>query len=347
MNKNFNKFRLMLALGAVAMSASAYTSHAQAYDLTYHVAKEMASLVSSNNNNQPAQPGGFAVPMARAATVGQGGAASGLCPEHYPLGAPVVASADRDRIERRSFYLCRIGYSVQFDPATKTPLWSAEDLNGQLINGAREPRTNDFQPDPQVPGPAQATLKDYVHSKFDRGHMSPAADQSGRPGDAMSQSFYLTNMVPQVGPNQNRGIWADLEAQVRHWAEQRGNVAVVTGPIFDPKQNVAIGSSHVLVPVALYKVVIDTQRMDAIAFIIPNRQIVTRKTHTLDEGNPDYPQTTPAQAINCGNVCTIANFAVPVSQVEQATGLRFFSKLDNATRQRIVQGIDNSWRLSR
>jgi DNA/RNA endonuclease G (NUC1) len=345
MNKIVNKFRLMLGLGAVAVGVLTYTGNAQAYDLSYHVAKEMAHLVSSSSN-QPA-PQGLTVPLARAATVGQGGAASGLCPEHYPLGAPVVVSADHDRVERRSFYLCRIGYSVQFDPATKTPLWSAENLNGQQINGAREPRTNDFQPDPQVPGPAQATLKDYVHTKFDRGHMSPAADQSGRPGDAMSQSFYLTNMVPQVGPNQNRGIWADLEAQVRHWSEQRGDVAVVTGPIFDPRGHATMGSSNVWVPVALYKVVIDPQTMSAIAFIIPNRQIVTRKTHTLDEGNPEFPQTTPAQAINCGNVCTVASFAVPVSQVEQATGLRFFSRLDNATHQRVVQAIDNSWRFGR
>ena len=270
---------------------------------------------------------------------------AGKCPDNYPLGIPVVVSAQRDKIERRSFYLCRIGYAVQFDPATKTPLWSAEALNGQALQGAHEPRTNDFQPDPEVPFPAQATLKDYVHTKFDRGHMSPAADMSGRPDGAMSQSFYLTNMVPQVGPNQNRGIWADLEAQVRQWAMARGQVLVTTGPIFDQGYQ-TMGRSNVWIPTRLYKVVIDPRTLESIAFIIPNRQIVTYKTHEIDPGNPEYPQT--QGALNCnGQACSAANFAVPVSAVEQATGLRFFTRLNDQTHNQVVSQIGRGWTFSR
>lgn len=268
----------------------------------------------------------------------------GKCPEHYSLGIPQVVSSDRDKIERRSFYLCRIGYAVQFDPATKTPLWSAEKLNSRLLVGAKDPRSDDFRPDPEVPNGAQATLNDYKGSHFDRGHNTPAADQTGRGAEAMSESFYLTNMFPQVGPNQNRGIWADLEAQVRDWTQQRGELLVVTGPIFDTG-TLAIGRSKVWVPTRLYKVVIDPKTLESIAFIMPNRQIITRKTRQLDKGG-EYPQTQPEQAVNCnGQPCSLENFVVPVSAVEQATGLRFFSALQPNIHDQTVQRVSNNWRM--
>lgn len=326
-------FALFMMIGANAFGYGLSTEAVRAIDHIIRAQESPSRQVQQGytNVNQTVNPANLRV--------------AGTCPQHYPLGAPIVVSAQKDKVERRSFYLCRTGYAVQFDPATKTPLWSAEKLDAQLLQGAKDPRTDDFQPDPQVPAPAQASLADYRGSHFDRGHMSPAADQSGRPGNAMSESFYLTNMVPQVGPNQNRGIWADLEAQVRKWAEDRGEILVVTGPIFD-QGTVAVGRSQVWVPTRLYKVAIDPKTLESIAFIIPNRQVVTRKTRKLDEGNPNYPQTTPEQAVNCnGGPCTPTSFAVPVSAVEQATGLRFFSALNEQQHQIATTGIARSWRF--
>lgn len=268
----------------------------------------------------------------------------GLCPEHYPMGMPIVMSAESDKLARRSFYLCQTGYAVQFDPATKTPLWVAERVTVAQTGAEKEDRTNDFRPNPDVPAAAQAALSDYKGSHFDRGHMAPAADQYGRSPSAMSESFYLTNMVPQVGPNQNRGIWADLENTVRGWARQRGEVLIVTGPIF-AQGTVSMGRSKVWVPTHLYKVVLDPKTSESIAFIIPNVQVVTRKTRNLDEGNPQFPQTQPAAAQNCGNVCSVANFQVPVSAVEKATGIRFFSKMDQNTYNNVTQRITGSWKM--
>jgi endonuclease G len=267
------------------------------------------------------------------------------CDQHYPLGKPIVV-INTEKVEKRSFYLCRTEYAVQFDPALKTPIWSAENLTAERISGAKEPRTDDFQPDPEVPGPAQATLNDYKGSHFDRGHMSPAADMrvlSGTEQDsikAMSESFYLTNIVPQVGMNNNRGIWSDLEGQVRGWAVHRGQLLVVTGPVYVNGFQ-TIGYSKVAVPTYLFKVVLDPKRLEAIAFLIPNQQIVTRRTHNLDKGNPNYPQTLPSAAINCNSKCTIENFVVPISKVEQMTGLKFFSKLPENQRQYLVNQINS------
>lgn len=274
---------------------------------------------------------------------------AGKCPEKYPFGAPQVMSSDQDKVNRRLFNLCRISYAVGYDPAYKDPLWSSEVLLSANVNGSRESRVDDFQPDPEVPGPAQASLTDYKGSHFDRGHMSPFADMkvandkntSAQAGD---QSFYLTNMVPQVGMNQNRGIWADLEKKVRSWAKDRGTLYVVTGPIFDGKLD-SIGSSRVVVPTRLYKVIVDPQAMQAIAFVIPNVQVVTKKTHKLDNGTSEHPQTTPEMAVNCGSTCSINNFIANASDVEKATNLRFFSALKESDRQKLLMTNKSAWNM--
>lgn len=287
-----------------------------------------------------------------AKTVANGGSQAN-CEEHYQLGKPIVIKEDKEKVEKRSFYLCRLGYAIQFDPAYKTALWSAEDLTADRMDNEKEERTDNFQPDPEVPYAAQATLNDYKRTHFDRGHLSPAADMKLKDGvvppnqqkiaseQIMSQSFYLTNMVPQVGPNQNRGIWADLEKQVRKWAKDQGHIAVVSGPIYDNGFQ-TIGSSKVAIPTRLYKVIINVRTYETIAFIIPNVQIATKKTRKLDEGNPDYPQTTPQKAINCGNSCSISNFVTTVSDVEKLSGLRFFSKLNDSDHSKVIKNVNIS-----
>lgn len=280
-------------------------------------------------------------------TIGNGGTVA-QCEQNYPMGKPIV-TLNYEKVENRSFYLCRTAYAVQFDPAYKTPLWSAENLTADRINGAKEPRTDDFQADPQVPFSAQANLNDYKGSHFDRGHMAPAADMrlaqnsTLNATQSMSESFFLTNMVPQVGMNNNRGIWSDLEGQLRGWAVHRGQILVVTGPVYSPGY-LTIGTSKVAVPTYLYKVIVDPKKMEAIAFLIPNQQIVTRRTNKLDKGNPSYPQSLPTASINCNSQCSISNFVVLPSKIEQMTGLKFFSKLPESQRQQLISKVNpNAW----
>lgn len=266
------------------------------------------------------------------------------CPEHYSLGAPVVVSSEKEKIERRSFYLCNSGYAAQFDPATKNPIWVAERLTRNDLNAPKEERTDDFKPNPFVPNPAQASLADYRGSKLDRGHMAPAADMYGISPTAMSESFFLTNMVPQVGPNQNRGIWADLESKVRAWAKTRGELLVVTGPIYE-NNVVTMGKSKVWVPTKLYKVIVDPNNFESIAFVLPNNQIATSKTRNLDKGNPIYPQTLPENAVKCSpQPCSIENFKTSIAEVERLTGLRFISLVRDDIRNQVTNGMSGNWR---
>ena len=51
----------------------------------------------------------------------------------------------------------------------------------------------------------------------------------------MSESFYMSNMSPQV-PGFNRGIWKNLEEEVRNWVEAFDSVYIITGPILEKEQ---------------------------------------------------------------------------------------------------------------
>ncbi len=268
----------------------------------------------SNPQNNYAQNG-------RQQRAGEG---KGACPQHYPFGVPVV-NANVEKVERRSFFLCEQNYAVQYDTSTKNPIWVSEVLIGSQQKSTFVERVDNFMQNPKVPQPAQANLGDFRNSGFDRGHMAPAADMLNE--KAMEESFYLTNMVPQVGPNMNRGIWAELEGIVRKWSVQRGKVIVVSGPIFDVNTK-TIGSSEVWVPSYLYKIVLDPNTGDSIGFIMPNRQIITRKTKSLDNGNILYPQTTASYAENCSRVCTLDNFIVPVAKIEDLLDIDFFPTVD-------------------
>lgn len=161
-------------------------------------------------------------------------------------------------------------------------------------------RTDEFIPDPAV-STGTATVGDYLKSGYDRGHLAPAADM-GWSQQAMAESFYFSNMSPQV-PGFNRGIWKNLEEQVRTWAKAYDSIYVVTGPVLKDGL-VQIGSNGVSIPKYYYKVILDNTGGDAkaIGFLMPN------------EASKE----------------PLEKFAVSVDQVEQETGIDFFNKLPDS-----------------
>ena len=183
------------------------------------------------------------------------------CPQFVIWGAPQIA------VEGGNQYICRKGYAVNYDYASKTPIFTVEKLDGDKITTVEVVRKNDFRPDPDVPLKYRASLADYDHSGYDRGHMSPAGDFTYA-ADVMSESFFLSNMTPQV-PDNNRGIWRILEEHTRAWAKKYGTVYVITGAIH-AKDSKTIGTG-VVVPDYYYKIIIDPKESRIIAFAIPNR----------------------------------------------------------------------------
>jgi DNA/RNA endonuclease G (NUC1) len=108
---------------------------------------------------------------------------------------------------------------------------------------------------------------------------------------AMEESFLMSNVSPQA-PEFNRGIWKDLESEVREWAKQKHRLYVVTGPVFSENKG-TIGQDRVLVPGYFFKVLFDENSSpEMIAFVLPNQK-------------SDRP---------------LSDFAVSVDELEKMTG---------------------------
>ena len=196
------------------------------------------------------------------------------------------------------------GYTLSYNEANEQANWVAYELTAEETQKAFE-RTNKFIPDPDVPT-GSADDADYRGSGYDRGHLAPAADM-GWSETTMRESFYFSNMSPQR-PEFNRGIWKELEEQVRDWARDNRKIYVVTGPVLE-KGLPTIGHDQVSVPKAYYKVILDYNESEpkGIGFILPNE----------------------------GSSRPVSSFAVTIDSVEKVTHLDFYPALPDAQEKKI------------
>ena len=201
-------------------------------------------------------------------------------------------------------------YTLSYSKKNEQAEWVAYLLTRSMLTGQSE-RGNNFRPDPSVPS-GSAQLSDYNKSGFDRGHLCPAGDMTFN-AQAMSETFYLSNMSPQV-PAFNRGIWKSLESLVREWAEEEDSIYIVTGGILSNPEG-SIGKNRVTVPKSYYKVIYDlTGEKKMIAFILPNEKGVKQ----------------------------LSDYVVTVDDVERQTGIDFFPCLPDSLENSLEKTSDIS-----
>jgi endonuclease G len=206
-------------------------------------------------------------------------------------------------------------YTVSFNRETNLPNWVAWSITSEeLIE--RESRTNNFQPDPELPVHEAVTTDDYKNSGYDRGHMCPAADNKYH-WRAMDESLYMTNICPQNN-NLNRGDWKELEEDCRRWATKEP-VYIACGPILynKPKYGFIGRKFMIRVPDAFFKVVLtglNSGKPRVIGFIYKN-----------ESGNNKRDK-----------------YVNSVDDVERITSLDFFANLPDE----IENKIEASYKLS-
>lgn len=183
------------------------------------------------------------------------------CKDHAPWGSPEWTKRAPTLTP-----LCRTGYVALHDDEKLVPQFVSWSLTSETALGCL-PRKNSFAPDPDLPEGQRAELADYKGKKgYDRGHFAPNSDLAWDQ-DVQRESFYLSNMSPQVS-HLNQWQWEALEAATRTWALER-NLIVMDGPFWDrtPK---TIGENKVAIPAAYWKVVVDVDNREALAFVMKN-----------------------------------------------------------------------------
>lgn len=214
------------------------------------------------------------------------------CAQHTIFGAPISS------ITQNTQYVCHSNYAIHYRYDTKTAEYVVEHLDHTDITGPAK-RKDDFRQDPLIPDDKEASLSDYKGHPYDRGHLVPAADNR-TDAEQMSESFFLSNMVPQT-PNNNRGIWRILELGVRNTA-MTNDIYVVSGTVYTDGYT-TIGDGKVGVPQYVWKVVYNNTNNTAIGFLFPNEAIPVK----------DLPK-----------------YAMSVDKVEEFTGVNVFPKLDKS-----------------
>lgn len=193
--------------------------------------------------------------------------------------------------------LCYRAFALMHSGITRTPLWSAEHLTrGSLRKKTK--RSNDFYEEELLESDERARLSDYSHSGYDRGHMAPSADMPSKL--AQHECFTLANMVPQNSEN-NRGIWAAIENSTRTLAKERGELYVITGPLYTESTPQRL-KGRVSIPNKIYKAIYDPATQKGAAYIVNNTS------------GDDYE-------------------TMSIIELEQISGIRFFPSMKPADKQ--------------
>jgi endonuclease G len=176
------------------------------------------------------------------------------------------------------------GLVFSYDGRLRSARWVAERLTHQSVQAnLMDPRTgvvvkrkNIYKLDFRIPVEFRAEDSDYVGADLDRGHLANSANHRSSQA-ANDDTFYFSNLSPQVGNNFNRHYWKRLEASVRDFSRRKdvSRLYVFTGPLFMPpnapqpgvtptnnaNSNVSvtyklIGANHVPQPTHYFKAVL-------------------------------------------------------------------------------------------
>lgn len=194
------------------------------------------------------------------------------------------------------------GYVVNFNTQWKIPNWTIYELTPEDIDptkGKAKRRTRFYQDKYSISCESQAKHADYTKSGFDRGHLTPAGDQSWNQ-ELKDETFLITNIAPQF-PDLNRGIWEKLESGIRKLVrDSAATCYIVTGTILDAKEAL---KNKIGIPSYFYKIIYSNIRgKDYLyCFLVP---------HLSSFKNPDinFYQTT-------------------LKEIEKQTHYHFFEKL--------------------
>ena len=201
----------------------------------------------------------------------------------------------------------RKAYTIAYEGRTRNPLWMYQQLTLKNYEGNVDRSDYEFREDPLIPKSIRSTNSDFRSSGFDRGHLCSAAS-SHFSKEAMEESFYLSNISPQV-PQFNRGYWKRVENQVHELLKKYSPLHVFVGPLYLPQKPhkgknyvkyEVIGENQVAVPTHFFLIIFHRE----------NNELWGERSYLLP--NAYIPPETP-----------LSNFQTTVDKIERVSGIIF------------------------
>ncbi|MBR5131608.1 MAG: DNA/RNA non-specific endonuclease [Alistipes sp.] len=220
----------------------------------------------------------------------------------YPNAVEVKVSSGGER-----------NYTHYYDTATYTSLWTAYPLSSKHMGSLSRPGSWSYNPSLSTSVQVNLCSSSY-NDNYSRGHLIPNASRNGIK-EMQTQTFYVTNSVPQIQDNFNGGIWQTLEAALQSEAKSE-TIYIVTGVAFAKEGETKTikyttakdDTKRVPVPNYFYKVVLKVKT---------NSSGVVTSASTVGFWFEHKTYSTT----------TFENYAVSVDQIEEWTGFDFFPNL--------------------
>jgi len=242
-------------------------------------------------------------------------------------------------------------YALSYNNEQLVPRWAAWHINKEYRDTPRrKSRWSTFRKDSEISTVVSDEYKGWYASEFNfaRGHIAPYFISGGdRDNDGMDAEIEETlaiedeydactvfeiNSMVNVAPQYHRrfngtgGGWYTLESEVRGLVDNGKEFNVFAGTIFVKGLDVQkIGNRNrtktdwgIGVPHGYFKIIIDVQNEIAVAFLFDHESDLA-KGCDID-----------SSAVKSHTACI-----VPIKDIEDATGLKFFKDLDTATNKKL------------
>lgn len=209
-------------------------------------------------------------------------------------------------------------YSVCYSAELHCAVWAAAAMHSSWNGNAG--RNDDWQADPEIPASVQPNLSSSYKGDYSRGHMIASSDRqvSARTN---RQTFYYTNMAPQIQNEFNGGIWSKLEVLVQDTWTCPDTLYVVTGAHFANRSKSVKDKdgNTCYVPTHFYKVLLRSKsgktRKPVSQLSAEELQCVGFWFDHFGHGTKDRPVSSDMRS---------------VADIEKETGLKFFPNVPNA-----------------
>ena len=221
-----------------------------------------------------------------------------------------------------------VNFAVEWDCDKKAQRWTCYQMNA-TNSGTNWNRNNwkqtewggdPFQEDPDIPTQYRTTLSDYKFSGYDRGHICPSADRLNSK-EANEQTFYLSNMQPQVN-GFNTGVWVTMENTLR----DKWNTSTYRDVLYVCKGGTIDNSSYI-------------KGYTRSGLIVPGYFFVAM----LAVKNGTYHALGLWFEHKANSDTKLRTYAVTIDQLEQLTGIDFFCNLPDDTENTVESKLDLNW----
>ena len=221
---------------------------------------------------------------------------------------PRLRGGDRNLFIVHTVPTYGVNYCVEWSYDQKAQYWSAFRWDKSNTGGSAG-YTGNFRGDPLIPTAYRTTNEDHKNG-YNRGHMVASADRQ-KSYDANDQTFYLSNMQPQLwefNSNDGKSNWYNLEIGIRNKYNKDGfrdTLYVVKGGTID-SGNCTYANG---LPVPKYFFMAILAKKNSNPSLGGYKAIGFWMKH---EANTDT---------------NYKNYAVSIDELEQKTGIDFFCNL--------------------